>query len=330
MSTEHYLVTGGTGCIGAWVVRNLVQAEISTTVLDFDQDYHRLELILDENELSQVKFIAGDINRLDDLIQIFEENYITKVIHLAALQLPFCKANPSLGALVNVVGTINIFEAAKRTGVRHIVYASSGAVYGPKEIYKIDPIPHEAPLFPTSHYGVYKQANELGAKVYWKNDSISSIGLRPHVVYGPGRDQGMTSTPTKAMLAAIIGRPYTVSFDGRYCVQYVDDAAKVFIRASQTAFDGADVFNIGGEAPSSTAIIREIEIAIPSISGKLDTKSFVLPFPEDFDNGALKAILGYFQQTSLREGVQQTIKIYKLALQKGCIKQSQIDNILSS
>ena len=62
------------------------------------------------------------------------------------------------------------------------------------------------PLLPRTLYGVYKQANESTAKVYYQDHDLSSIGLRPYVIYGPGRDQGMTSTPTKALLAVARGR----------------------------------------------------------------------------------------------------------------------------
>ena len=162
------------------------------------------------------------------------------------MQLPFCKEDPPEGVAVNVLGTINVFEVAKRSGLRKVVYSSSAAVYGLSDEYPPRAFPHEAPLDPRSHYGVYKQANEGNARVYWIDDGITRIGLRPHVVYGPGRDQGMTSSPTKAMLAAARGEPYHISFGGRFGFQYVDDVARLFIKAARSDFQGAGVFNIGG------------------------------------------------------------------------------------
>jgi UDP-glucuronate 4-epimerase len=329
MEPENYLVTGGTGCIGAWVVRSLVQQGFPVVVLDYDGDHHRLELIMNADQLSQVNFVTGDVRDLELLCSIFSDYRIRRVIHLAALQLPFCKANPSLGALVNVVGTINIFEAARRMGLRHVVYASSAAVYGPKECYPARPIKHGAPLIPGSHYGIYKQANELGAKIYWQEQSISSIGLRPHVVYGAGRDQGMTSTPTKAMLAAAAGRAYTISFGGRYCFQYGGDVAATFIRASQVHFDGAEVFNIGGPASSTLDIIKAIEACEPSMTGKIEYDAVALPFPEEYDNSYLTQILGELEPTRLEDGVEETITIFKDALKDGKISEPQVDSILA-
>jgi nucleoside-diphosphate-sugar epimerase len=143
---------------------------------------------------------------------VVKENAITHIIHLAALQVPFCKAKPSLGAAVNVVGTVNVFEAAKRAGLKQVVYASSVAVYGISEEYPDAPLAHDAPHKPRTLYGVYKHANEGSARISYQDDGISSIGLRPYIVYGPGRDQGMTSGPTKAILAAVLGQPYHIGF----------------------------------------------------------------------------------------------------------------------
>jgi nucleoside-diphosphate-sugar epimerase len=233
------------------------------------------------------------------------------------MQLPFCKEDPPEGALVNVVGTINVFEAAKRSGLRRVVYSSSAAVYGLSAEYSPGALPHEAPLNPHSHYGVYKQANEGSARVYWIDGGITSIGLRPYVVYGPGRDQGMTSTPTKAMLAAARGEPYHISFGGRFGFQYVDDVAKVFIRAARADFQGADVFNIGGTSATMEEVVETIEVIVPSQKGTITFEDKALPFPEEMDNSQLVACLGPLHQTSLREGISETIGIFNLSGDRG-------------
>jgi UDP-glucuronate 4-epimerase len=149
MAGERFLVTGGTGCIGSWVVRNLVRQSAQVVVLTMDDQFQRLKLIQADEEFAEVKFVHGDITNLDLLIKIAQDHQINKVIHLAGLQLPFCKANPSLGAMVNVVGTINIFEMAKHTSIDRVVYASSAAVYGPKTYYPETVLPHNAPFYIT-------------------------------------------------------------------------------------------------------------------------------------------------------------------------------------
>jgi nucleoside-diphosphate-sugar epimerase len=115
--------------------------------------------------------------------------------------VPFCRADPPRGALVNVVGTVNVFEAARRRAgqMAPVVYTSSIAVFTADDA---DPasgrLTAAAYPHPPNHYGVFKQANEGNARIYWLDSGVSSIGVRPMTIYGVGRDQGMTSGPTKA------------------------------------------------------------------------------------------------------------------------------------
>ena len=115
---------------------------------------------------------------------------ITHVIHLAGLQVPTCRADPILGAKVNVLGTLAVFEAVRLAGdqVKRLVYASSAAVFGPPEKYPTGPLADDVPLVPATHYGVFKCCNEGNARIYFQDFGLSSIGLRPWTVYGVGRD----------------------------------------------------------------------------------------------------------------------------------------------
>jgi len=316
---ERFLVTGATGCIGAWAARNLVREGFYTCALVRSGSLHRLKLIMSKKELSTVDFVSGDITDLDTIERILKEHKITHIIHLAAMQFPFCKADPPLGAAVNVGGTVNIFEAAGHCGIQHVVYASSTAVYGPGDEYPDGPLPHDAPLRPRSHYGIYKQANEGTARVYWMENGISSIGIRPYVVYGPGRDQGMTSTPTKAMLAAAASKPYRISYGGRFGFQYADDTARAYIDAARVDFKGAEVFNLGGETVGMRDVIDAIETAEPSSRGNITYEDIPLPFPVEIDNGPLIKLLGILRMTPLQMGVGESIRIFKKALAEGSI-----------
>jgi UDP-glucuronate 4-epimerase len=316
---ERFLVTGATGCIGAWVVRNLVRENVPTCITVRDSSLHRLQLIMGPEEIDKLHFQKGSITDLLFLERALQDFGATHVIHLAAMQLPFCKEDPPEGAVVNVLGTINVFEAAKRSGLQKVVYSSSAAVYGLSDEYSPGALPHKAPLNPRSHYGVYKQANEGNARVYWLDDGVASIGLRPYVVYGPGRDQGMTSTPTKAMLAAARGEPYHISFGGRFGFQYANDVAKVFIKAARSDFRGAEVFNIGGPSVTMEEVVGAIEAVVPSQRGTITFEDRALPFPEEMDNSRLVACLGPLDEMSLEEGISETIAIFKDALKAGTI-----------
>jgi nucleoside-diphosphate-sugar epimerase len=156
------------------------------------------------------------------------------IIHLAALQVPFCKADPVAGARVNVVGTINVFEAARKLGIKRISYASSIAAHGAMEGHGTL----------ATLYGAYKHCNEQTAKVYSQDWGVHSVGLRPGVVYGIGRDQGMTSKTTVAILAAAANKPYTIPFRGPISWLHAGEVASAFIRAVAKERTGASVFDI--------------------------------------------------------------------------------------
>lgn len=318
-SNENFLVTGAAGCIGVWVLRNLVREGIPVSVLDLDTKRHRLPLVMTDEEIARIQFFQGDISDFLTVENALKESRATRVIHLAALQLPFCKTDPVAGARVNVVGTVNLFEAAKRLGLKNLVYASTTAVYGISEEYPDEPLVHDAPLKPRSHYGVYKQANEGTARVYFRDDGISSVGLRPYVVYGAGRDQGMTSTPTKAMLASAAGKSYHISYGGRYCFQYANDTARAFIQAAKVNFQGAGVFNLGGDSVSTAEVIAAIEQVELSALGRITFDDVPLPFPPEVDNTALTTAIGPLKFTSLFEGVAETIELFRRALAEGKI-----------
>jgi nucleoside-diphosphate-sugar epimerase len=317
MTEERFQVTGALGCIGAWVVRNLVQEGIPTAVFDLGSDPRRLKLIMTKDELAQVRFIVGDITDLPTVERAFAGHGATHIIHLAALQVPFCKADPSLGARVNVVGTVNVFEAVKKAGLRHVAYASSIAVYGPPDEYPRIPLPNDAEHRPRTLYGVYKTCNEGTARVYWLDNGISSIGLRPYVVYGPGRDQGLTSTPTRAMLAAAVGRPYHISFGGRCDFQFADDVARAFIQAARTPFEGAAAFNLRGSVVHMREVVAAIEAAVPASAGQIIFEDTPLPFPREMDDAPLTAALGPVPYTSLDAAVATTIETFKQAIADG-------------
>jgi nucleoside-diphosphate-sugar epimerase len=313
-ASERFLVTGALGCIGAWTVRALVREGTPVVALDLGRDRRRLAQIMSEDELASVEFVIGDITDLAAVERTLDEQRITNVIHLAALQVPFCRADPPLGALVNVVGTVNLFEAVKRRGVTSapLVYTSSiGAFSAADEDASTHRLEENADGHPTTHYGVYKRANEGTARIYALDDGIASIGLRPMTVYGVGRDQGMTSTPTTAIAAAVLGRPYRISFRGTTLYQYAEDVAATLLAASRSGVAGAHVFNLGGSSVDMEAWIEAIEAAVPEAAGTITAADTVLPFPSEIAHDALTAALGSVPVTPYRSGIEATVRILR-------------------
>jgi nucleoside-diphosphate-sugar epimerase len=322
MSKETFLVTGALGCIGAWTVRNLVKDGINTVVFDLGTDTRRLKLVMSPAELARVTFVKGDITDVAQVEHAINTYDVTQVIHLAGLQVPFCRANPVLGAQVNVVGTVNVFEAARRREgkTQRVVYASSAAVFDvddakPGEVLAADATGHPATL-----YGVYKQANEGTARVYWKENRVSSIGLRPYVVFGPGRDQGLTSAPTKAMFAAAVGQGYHISYGGRADYEYADDVARMFIGCARVPFEGAEVFNTPGHVLSMREVIGAIGQAAPELAGQFTFDDKQLPFPEAMDGAPLTQLLapvGGLPRTPFAQAVAETVALFKQCVVDG-------------
>ncbi len=314
------LITGGYGCIGAWVVRKLIDRGVRDIwVYDVAYRPKRLELILAPDELSLVRHEAGDVTDLDRLTETLRENRIDRLLHLAALQVPFCQADPRAGARVNVLGTVTVFEAVRRLmpQLKQIVYASSVAVYGPQEAYPERPVPERVPLLPTTLYGGYKVCNELNARVYAADYGVASVGLRPWAVYGVGRDQGLTSGPTKAIKAVVVGRPYHIGYGGWQALQYVEDVAELFVRFLEAELEGAAVYNLRGSVVTMDqflAVLTEVDSRAEQL---ISYEPVQLGIAYDLDDRSLCTALPDFAYTPLEEGVRRTYEHFRTLYAEG-------------
>jgi UDP-glucuronate 4-epimerase len=298
---ERFLVTGALGCIGAWTCALLAEDGTDVVGFDFGTDDRRLRLVTD----AEVPLVQGDIVDGKALARLLDEHGITHVIHLAALLVPQIKPDPPYGTAVNIGGTVNVLDAAKTRGIQ-VAYASSAAVYS-----NLDdtggPVSNDAIGHPATFYGVHKQACEGMARIFWQEEQVPSIGIRPYIVYGPGRDNGLTASPTLAMAAAASGDDYRIAFGGRTQMQFAPDTARVFIAAARAATEGARVFHLGGPAVSLADVAAAIEEAAPGVSISVDEET-ILPFPEELDGAPLDEALGGIDWTPLREGVSATIE----------------------
>jgi nucleoside-diphosphate-sugar epimerase len=222
------------------------------------------------------------------------------------MQVPFAKADPPRGARVNVLGSVNVFEAvkARRERIRGLAYASSAAVFSAADG---DSLADDAAGTPGTHYGVHKQANEGAARVYWQDDGVPSVGLRPYVVYGPGRDQGLTAAPTLAMAAAAREEGFHIPFGGRTQLHYAPDVARAFVAAARESVEGAVVANLGGPAVHMDEVVRAIEAAAPGAAGRISFDDVPLPFPEEFRTARPVRL------KPLADGVRETIERFRAA-----------------
>jgi UDP-glucuronate 4-epimerase len=318
VSDERFLVTGAHGCIGTWVVRQLVDEGSPVTALDIGTDPRRWRLVMSDHEISRVKQVRADITDLGQVECVLDEDGITHVVHLAALQVPFCRADPPLGARVNVLGTVNMFEAVRRSADRigAIVYASSIAAY---DALEEGGGTVEMTGQPGTLYGVYKRANEGTAHVYWADHGVASVGLRPHTVFGPGRDQGLTSSPTTAMLAAAAGLPYRVPFGGRSQFQYAPDAARAFIAAARANAAGATVHNLAGSSVEMADVVAAIVAAAPESAGRIVFDEVLLPFPSQVDASSFELLAGPITETPFPQAVADAVARFRDLITRGLV-----------
>jgi nucleoside-diphosphate-sugar epimerase len=312
------LVTGAQGCIGAWVVKLLLDRNIETVIYDVDSGSPRLPLIASAEQISKVSVEIGAIEDTDKLKTLVRHQGVTHIIHLAGVQIPFCQMNPVQGALTNVIGTLNVFEAAKHAGrAVRITYASSAAVWGPEEDYGDRPLSETEALHPRTHYGVFKQANEGDARVYYSTDGLSSIGLRPWTVYGVGRDKGLTAGPTLAAKAVVLGRQFQIRASGFMDLQYVADVARAFIDCVLSDIDGAHVFNLSGDVIAMDEFIRTLDNLRPGSAEIITADGPPIPVAYKMSDSALRAKLPTLHKTTLRDGLGETLQLFERLHREG-------------
>jgi nucleoside-diphosphate-sugar epimerase len=212
-----------------------------------------------------------------------------------------------------------------RAQVRGLVYASSAAVFGPPHEYPPGPIADEAPLRPTTQYGVFKCANEANARIYYQDFGLSSVGLRPWTVYGVGRDFGMTSEPTKAIKSAALGRPYRISYGGYQDFQYAGDVADTFIRAAEMPIEGAKIYNLRGVVADLPTFTRTLCDVAPAARSLITHGDRQLAIAFDLSDARLQHDLGPLPVTPLRDGIAATLERFLQLEAEGRLERGDLE-----
>lgn len=302
-----YLITGGTGFIGAHIARLLTQAGEEVVIYDIEPRRDMLEYLLKKEEILLVKVIKGDITDLAHLIRTAKEHNCTKIIHMAALLSIASSANPSLAVRINCDGTVNILETARILNLEKVVYASSNTVFGPAEKYEQEYIPNDAPHYPSTIYGACKSFNERLAEYYFNEYGVDSIGLRFPVVYGMGHKEGAAAILTEElMVKPALGKPGRVpSGDDTLNWLYVEDATRGVVMASRKATTKTRSFNIDGEICPITVAADYVKKLVP------DADITLLPghtgFTGKFETSKIREEIGYRPQWPLEKGIEQVI-----------------------
>lgn len=313
LKNKTVLITGAAGCIGAWVVKKLLGLGAVPVVFDLTENRDRLNLIMPN--AGDVIWEIGDITDFDRLSAVITAHDIFAIIHLAALQVPYCKVDPIGSVKVNVLGTAHIFEAARQNGIKRLAYASSIAA----------PAMGDNDYLATL-YGAHKVCGEQMAAVYWQDWQVPSVCIRPGVIYGPGRDRGMSAAPTMAMLAAFNSQSYSVPFSGPVAFVHVEDAADRFIGAVARSVEGAPVFDMQGTEADIADLISEIGNQIQGAN--IGMSGDALPFPHAPDDGTLDSFIGAKSYRPMNSGIADTLQSFEQARERGVLTPEIMANMI--
>ena len=213
---------------------------------------------------------------------------------------------------MNVLGTVVVLEAVKArlNRIPGLAYASSTAVYNAADP---SPAPESGGTAPSTLYGVFKLANEGTARVLLDRRRVASIGIRPYVVYGPGRDQGITSGPSLAMEAAARGDGYTIGVRRNRAVRLRARRGPRLRARGPSCFGGCPRRELPGLPSTMQEVVDAIEAAAPVLAGTVFWEEGQLPFPESLQGNLLERLVGPLPRTPLADGVRATIEHFRHA-----------------
>lgn len=304
-----YLVTGGAGFIGSHVVERLVTLGHQVRVLDDLSEGRRENLAAVWN---RIEFVEGDLRDPEIVRRAVRD--MDYVLHQAALRsVPRSVEDPMTTTAVNVLGTVNLLQAAREAGVRRVVFASSSSVYG--ETSEL-PLRESQPPRPISPYAVSKLAGEQYCAVFTKLYGLETVSLRYFNVFGPRQDprSEYAAVIPRFILAALRGEPLEIHGDGLQSrdFTYVENVVEANLRAATQSGIAGEVFNIGcGQRYS----VLEVKGHLERILGRSLPARHTSPRKGDVrhtqaDMSKAEAMLGYRPLVSFEEGLRRTVEFF--------------------
>ncbi len=324
---QRILVTGGCGCIGVPTVRWLLANTPGEIVVGSREvSAQRTQRLFPNDDGSRLKFVGLDVRERQQLEDVLETSEITHVIHLSGLQTPDCNAHRDLGLQTNLAGTQNLIEAIKsrRRSLQRFVFASSIAVYGPRNSYQGTRVPMLAEPAPVNVYGAWKLAGEHISRVFSLETGIPTISLRPGVLFGQGRDAGMTATPTTAMKALVLGKPFEIPFRSRQDYLYATDVGAAFGHAVTAPFAGYGVFTLPAWTADTAEFIAVMRRA--AVAAGLDENFAItagtadVPFICDLEFEPFLQAFPGTPHTPLARAIQESLSVFSQQRDHGWLK----------
>jgi len=312
----RYLVTGGTGFVGAFAVRDLVREGHEVTVFDLAPNRAFLADLMSPAEVDQIRLVSGDVTDLPSILRVMHDTRPDRIIHLAATLGASSEANALRALKVNCEGTINIFEAALTYDVPKVVWASSIAVFGPTNKRPAGEIANNAFHQPGDLYGACKSMNEQLARHYRRRRKLDSTGLRFSVVYGYGKALTATRGTGANFLDELIDKPALEQpasvphGDELLDWLYVEDAARAVVLATKALGTRSIGLNICGERATVKDVAAVVRRLLPG------ARMEVLPGnwggALHLETATTEAEIAYRPQITLEDGLRRNINTLRL------------------
>jgi UDP-glucose 4-epimerase len=304
----NVLVTGGTGFIGAYVVRELLQSGHAVVAYDIQIKQNSLDSVLEEADRSQVILVEGNVTDSAALALAIQEYEVEVLAHIASPLSLQTEEDPGL-AIQNMIGAQRIvLEVARSANLRKVVWAGSAGVYGPPDRYETLPLPNEAPHYPVSLYGACKSFNEYLSTFYTEKYGLDTLGLRFPLVYGMGRMRGAAMYFVDLVEKPALGLPCRVPLsDAVYNWLYVADAARLMVQALSAGRTKTRNFNVSGEFASMRKAIAIVQQWLPEAVFELEPGEYTIA--EEYDASTLKREVGFTPRWSLEQGLHECLNV---------------------
>lgn len=268
------LVTGGCGFLGAYVVDRLLSAGEPVVIFDLAARRTTLQLVLGSERAAAVPIVAGDIRDRPALLRAVNEHQAERIVHLAAALNSVCNADPALGVEVNVGGLTNVFEVQRAAGLRRMVWASSGGVFGGYHTTEV--LANDAPYKPRGLYAACKAFGESLAQQYWTAFALDSIALRFPVMAGVGITSSVTAPLFRELIEKpALGQPGVVPC-GEDAINslWAGDAAEAVRLALDAPPTRSRAFNLDGDMRPVSELAEIVRHQIPGAQITLEPKRY--------------------------------------------------------
>lgn len=247
------LITGGTGYIGRWLARELVSRDIEAVAFDrmAPDPTSRVPL----PDCTQV--VTGDITDRDTVMAVAGSRDFSAIVHLAGVVTMGCEKDPDLGMRVNLGGTHNVLEAARRLGIPRVVFSSTISVYGPNVP---QPIRESSAIEPLTWYGQSKYLAEEMGLYYQRRYGVDFRAARLAAIVGPFRVAAGSATlyTTLILERAALGQPYTIEVDEQAAtpICYAKDAALALATLATAGSAPRRIYNVGTTRATAVGLLE--------------------------------------------------------------------------